>query len=120
MNTPHPVQTIRQRRAIAACTAAQREADAARESQLELERLLAAKRAGEEARAARYQARREYAARCAERASFERRHSNITPPPLTRRQLLLIGLAWCAVMGATLWLCTDAGMRFLSALWSAK
>lgn len=33
-----------------------------------------------------------------------------------RRQLLLIGLAWCAVMGATLWLCTDAGMAFLAAL----
>ncbi len=120
MNAQHPVQTIKQRRAIAAYTAAQRGADAARESQLELERLLAAKRAAEDARSARYQARREYAARCAERASFERRHSNITPPPLTRRQLLLIGLAWCAVMGATLWLCTDAGMRFLAALWSAK
>lgn len=58
--------------------------------------------------------------RRAERASFERRHSNVTPPPLTRRQLVLIGLAWCAVMGATCWLCTDAGMRFLAALWGAK
>lgn len=120
MNTPHLAQTLAQRRAIAAYTAAQRGVDAAREAQIELERLLAAKRAAEDARSARYQARREYAARCAERASFERRHSNITPPPLTRRQLLLIGLAWCAVMGATLWLCTDAGMRFLVALWSAK
>ena len=120
MNPQHPVPTLHQRRALAAYTSAQRGPDAAREAQTELERLLAAKRAAEEARAARYQARREYAARCAERASFERRHSNITPPPLTRRQLLLIGLAWCAVMGATLWLCTDAGMRFLAALWSAK
>lgn len=120
MNPQHPVPTLHQRRALAAYTSAQRGADAAREAQTELERLLAAKRAAEEARAARYQARREYAARCAERASFERRHGAHAPAPLTGRQLLLIGLAWCAVMGATLWLCTDAGMRFLVALWSAK
>lgn len=56
------------------------------------------------------------AVRHAERTSFERRHGAPVPPPLTRRQLLLIGLAWCAVMGATLWLCTDAGMAFLAAL----
>jgi hypothetical protein len=58
--------------------------------------------------------------RKAERISFERRHSNVTPPPLTRRQLVVIGIVWCAVMGATLWLCTDAGMAFLAALWGAK
>lgn len=120
MNAQHPVQTLAQRRAIAAYTAAQRGADAARKAQIELERLLAAKRAGEEARAARYAVSREYAMRCAERVSFERRRSATVPAPLTRRQLVLIGLCWCAVMGGALWLCTDAGMAFLVALWGAK
>jgi len=120
MNTPHPVQTLAQRKAIAAYTSAQRRADAAREAQTELERLLAAKRAAEEARAARYQARREYAARCAERASFERRHGAPAPAPLTRRQLVKIAIGWLIVMAATCWLCTDAGMQFLAAIWGAK
>lgn len=73
MNTQHPVQTLAQRKAIAAYTSAQRGADAARKAQIELERLLAAKRAAEEARAARYAASREYAARCAERDALLRR-----------------------------------------------
>ena len=55
--------------------------------------------------------------RHAERTSFERRHGAPVPPPLTRRQLVLIGLAWCAVMAGACWLCTDAGMRFLAAIW---
>lgn len=84
--------------------------------QRELERMLARKNAGEEGRRARYLASRECTMRHAERIAFERRHGAAVPPPLTRRQLLLIGLAWCAVMGATLWLCTDAGMAFLAAL----
>jgi hypothetical protein len=67
MNRQQPVQTLQQRRALAAYTAAQRGVDAARQVQIELERLLAAKKAGEEARSARYQAGREYAMRCAER-----------------------------------------------------
>jgi hypothetical protein len=58
--------------------------------------------------------------RHAERISFERRHGAATPAPLTRRQPVLIVIVWCAVMGATLWLCTDAGMAFLAALWGAK
>lgn len=85
MNAHHPVQTIKQRRAIAAYTAAQRGADAARESQLELERLLAAKRAGEEARAARYAASREYAMRCAERDRVLRAWRQPVPLSLRHR-----------------------------------
>lgn len=120
MNTQHPVQTLAQRKAIAAYTSAQRGADAAREAQTELERLLAAKRAGENARAARYAAGRECAMRHAERVSFERRHGAPVPAPLTGRQLLVAGTAWLAVMAATCWLCTDAGMQFLAAIWGAK
>lgn len=130
MNTPHFTQTIKQRRAIGihqrglrniqgtgAYAAIQHEADAGRQAQIELERLLTAKRAGEEARAASYLAQRERAARCAERVSFERRHGAPVPAPLTGRQLLAAASAWLAVMAATCWLCTDAGMRFLAALW---
>jgi len=54
------------------------------------------------------------------KVNHERRHGAPVPLPLTRRQLMLIALAWCAVMGATMWLCTDAGMRFLVALWGAS
>lgn len=97
MNTPHPVQTLTQRRAIAAYTSAQRGADAAREAQTELERLLAAKRAGEDARAARYQVRREYAMRCAERASHMQRTSDV-PAPETSWLTLIAGTA--AVLAA--------------------
>ena len=50
----------------------------------------------------------------------ERRHGAQVPPPLTHAQLVKIGIAWCVVMGATLWLCTDAGMRFLVAIWGAS
>lgn len=120
MNPQHPVPTLHQRRALAAYTSAQRGADAARKAQIELERLLAAKRAGEQARAARYLARRECAMRGAERVSFERRHGAKVPAPLTGRQLLAAGAAWLAVMAATCWLCTDAGMAFLAAIWGAK
>lgn len=80
MNAQHPVQTLAQRRAIAACTAAQRGADAARKAQIELERLLAAKRASEEARSARYLAQRERAMRCAERDALMRRSADVPPP----------------------------------------
>lgn len=97
MNAQHPVQTIKQRRAIAAYTAAQRGADAARESQLELERLLAAKRAGEEARAARYAASREYAMRCAERDALVRRSGDV-PASETSWLTLIAGTA--AVLAA--------------------
>jgi hypothetical protein len=58
--------------------------------------------------------------RHAERISFERRHGAQPSAPPTRRQPVLIVIVWCAVMGATLWLCTDAGMAFLAALWGAK
>lgn len=78
MNTSHPVQTLAQRRAIAAYTSAQRGADAARQAQIELERLLAAKLAGEDARAARYAARREFAMRCAERDALVRRSVDVS------------------------------------------
>lgn len=95
MNAQHPVQTIKQRRAIAAYTAAQRGVDAAREAQTELERLLAAKRASEEARAARYAASREYAMRCAERASHLQRTSDVPPPAPT-------WLAWTAMVALSI------------------
>lgn len=97
MNAQHPLQTIRQRRAIAAYTAAQRGVDAAREAQTELERLLAAKRAGEEARAARYAASREYAMRCAERDALVRRSGDV-PASETSWLTLIAGTA--AVLAA--------------------
>ena len=34
--------------------------------------------------------------------------------------LLAAAAAWLAVMAATCWLCTDAGMAFLAAIWGAK
>lgn len=39
------------------------------------------------------------------------------PPALTARQLIAAGLAWLVAMLASLWLCTEAGMRFLDAIW---
>jgi len=108
MNTPHPVQTIKQRRALAvhrqamrnvqgtaAYAAIQGEADTARESQIELERLLAARRASEEARAARYAASREYAMRCAERDALVRRSADVPPPAPT-------WLAWTAMVALSI------------------
>lgn len=116
MNAQHPVQTLAQRRAIAAYTAAQRGADAARKAQIELERLLAAKRAGEEARAARYLARREYAMRCAERAALMRRSADVPPPAPT-------WLAWTAMVALSIVL-TIAAWSFadylLPMLWRLK
>lgn len=95
MNAQHPVQTLAQRRAIAAYTSAQRGADAARKAQIELERLLAARRAGEEARAARYAASREYAMRCAERDALVRRSADAPPPAPT-------WLAWTAMVALSI------------------
>jgi hypothetical protein len=116
MNAPHPVQTIKQRRAIAACTAAQRGTDAARKAQIELERLLAAKRAGEEARSARYAASREYAMRCAERDALVRRSADVPPPAPT-------WLAWTAMVALSIVL-TIAAWSFadylLPMIWGMK
>lgn len=39
------------------------------------------------------------------------------PPALTGQQLIAAGLAWLAAMIFSLWLCTEAGMRFLDAIW---
>lgn len=116
MNAQHPVQTLAQRRAIAAYTAAQRGADAARKAQLELERLLAAKRAGEEARAARYRAQREYAMRCAERDALVRRSADVPPPAPT-------WLAWTAMVALSLVLTAIAwsfAEYLLPMLWRLK
>ncbi|ODT97432.1 MAG: hypothetical protein ABS82_00305 [Rhodanobacter sp. SCN 67-45] len=116
MNTQHPVQTLAQRKAIAAYTSAQRGADAARKAQIELERLLAAKRAGEEARAARYAASREYAMRCAERDALVRRAADVPPPAPT-------WLAWAAMVALSIVL-TLAAWSFaeylLPMLWRLK
>ena len=68
----------------------------------------------------RYRQTQREADRIARIQPAERRHGAIDPPPLTRAQLVKIGIAWCVVMGATLWLCTDAGMSFLVALWGAS
>jgi plasmid stabilization system protein ParE len=116
MNAQHPVQTLAQRRAIAAYTAAQRGVDAAREAQTELERLLAAKRAGEEARAARYAASREYAMRCVERDALVRRSSDVPPAAPT-------WLAWTAMVALSIVLTTAAwsfAEYLLPMLWRLK
>lgn len=39
------------------------------------------------------------------------------PPAIPARQLIAAGLAWLIAMLASLWLCTEAGMRFLDAIW---
>ncbi|KZC17044.1 hypothetical protein RHOFW510R12_01380 [Rhodanobacter sp. FW510-R12] len=39
------------------------------------------------------------------------------PPALTGRQLAAVAALWLAAMLGALWLCTDAGTRFLDAIW---
>jgi len=71
-------------------------------AQRDLERRLATRRAAEDGRAARYQASREYAMRCAERDALLRRMGNVPPAAPSYRMwvrrialsLILTAVAW--------------------------
>lgn len=83
-----------------------------RHAQARLERMLTNRRAAERARADKFRkppTQPEPANFCAS--------DDDVPPALTARQLIAAGLAWLVAMLASLWLCTEAGMRFLDAIW---
>lgn len=88
-----------------------------RRAQIELERLLAARRAAEAAREARF--RRLPTPEQPIPANFCAPDDD-APKPLTGKQMLFIASAWLACMTFALWLSTDQGMSFLAALWGAK
>jgi len=86
------------------------------QAQVRLERMLAARRAAEAAREARF--RTLPTPRQPEPCNFCAPVDDVRKP-ITGRQLAAAAV-WLACMLGSLWLCTAAGMAFLDALWGAK
>ena len=85
-----------------------------RQLQARMNRALANRRAAERAREERF--RKLPTPQQPEPVNFCAADDDV-PPTLTARQLIAAGLVWLAAMILSLWLCTEAGMRFLDAIW---